>query len=433
MKGLTMLALTAAMIAPALAAHGQSMSSSAPNAAQMRIDQTNRFVESRNVYDFYMANPEPDNPLSLGSDDIFWELVEVDGNQFIDLSIRKRNQYVNSVMLIRPPQDATCADIPRQGPLIENMVDYGLRANYYNPVNGNEQRFYMDEMIGGREDGLYFLVDSSTEENRIFQDVFRIRIPQFVNYGYQEYGANHFGVIRMDEGALVVLRTFIRPNADYRGQYVNNCFVIGPLGGEPTQSSTFELKEEPVYYLPSRGSQVEWFETDQIGNQTYTRIRVRFHGITRAIDQFTAYDEPAVGQIDASGRTVSTDLSQNEGGITWFSREEPNWNRDFAILLESRYDNGRTLVRADIYLRHRAVERSVVINVRDVSGITSQNVLRYRVPPENLVGAAFIPDPDNEEVTLTPRQIEEAATTAPRRNLVPDTFDRDWVTDDPRF
>ena len=152
--------------------------------------------------------------LSISDSDLLWEFS---GNgKFVDLVIRKK-KWIGSVMLTNMYFGEKYID--EYGRKV-----YGLRARTYNSVNGRELRLVGKKAIGRKKDQL-FLVDSHPEKHPVFGAAFRIRIPRIVEYGYKNPNENH-GVISIEKGTTLNLRTYVRKYADHRGKFENNPIPI---------------------------------------------------------------------------------------------------------------------------------------------------------------------------------------------------------------
>lgn len=155
-------------------------------------------------------NITPISPLTITSKDILWEFGE--SGTYIDLIIRKK-RWLGSVML---------TNMYYGEKYVHEYGDkaYGLRSRTYNSVNRRETRIVNNKRLGHKQ-SLYFLVDSHPERHRLFGLAFRIRIPKIVEYGYKTLGDN-YGIISVEKGVTLNLRTYIRKYADHRGRFENN-------------------------------------------------------------------------------------------------------------------------------------------------------------------------------------------------------------------
>lgn len=155
-----------------------------------------------------------DRTLNITNQDILWDFQP--GGEFVDVIIRKK-AGIESVLLTNmyfgEPFTTSYG----------NKV-YGLRSRAYNAVNGEEVRMVKNQVIGKKQ-GLLFLTDSTPETHRVFGKAFRIRIPQTVEYGYKEETEN-YGLIRIEKGVTLNLRTYQRKYADHRGSFQNNPIQI---------------------------------------------------------------------------------------------------------------------------------------------------------------------------------------------------------------
>ncbi|HEO65495.1 MAG TPA: hypothetical protein ENI73_06435, partial [Spirochaetes bacterium] len=175
------------------------------------------------------------SPLTITSNDILWEFSK--NGSYIDLVIRKK-RFIGSVLL-------TNMYYGEQYVQDYGNKAYGLRASSYNRINGNEVRIVNRKVIGKKQ-SLYFLVDSRPERHRVFGSAFRIRIPRVVEYGYKYQGEN-FGIISIEKGVTLNLRTYVRRYADHRGKFQNNPIHINFTERGYRHSLKPELSKVEVY------------------------------------------------------------------------------------------------------------------------------------------------------------------------------------------
>ncbi len=167
------------------------------------------------------------NPLRLTAEDL--RIVIDPEDKYVDLYIRKK-PYINSILLTNYYWEDKSEEKLRQ---------YGLRSLHYNSVNGNEKRLYKNMFIGKKQN-LYFLVDSSAEEDQYFGMAYRIRIPKYIVYGYRK-GKSVYGIIRVKHGTRLNIRTFSRKYADYRGKYYDN-----PISLVLKRKKSIPIDDHPV-------------------------------------------------------------------------------------------------------------------------------------------------------------------------------------------
>ncbi len=217
------------------------------------------------------------SPLTIASNDILWEFSK--NGHYIDLVIRKK-RYIGSVLL-------TNMYYGEQYVQDYGSKAYGLRASSYNTINGNEVRIVNRKVIGKKQ-SLYFLVDSRPERHRVFGSAFRIRIPRVVEYGYKYQGEN-FGIISIEKGVTLNLRTYVRRYADHRGKFQNNPIHINFTERGYRHSLKPEISKVEVYneegfkvlkvkYF-SRINYVKYFLVRDIHkSKTFKRIRFVHRG-----------------------------------------------------------------------------------------------------------------------------------------------------------
>ena len=99
---------------------------------------------------------------------------------------------------------------------------FAFRAWEYNRWNGDEKRILDGEFLDSERD-LFFLVDSSPEENELFGSAFRIFIPFQLTYGYPW---SREGQVEVHQGTWLNIRTFEKPYADYGGAWKDNPVLL---------------------------------------------------------------------------------------------------------------------------------------------------------------------------------------------------------------
>lgn len=113
-----------------------------------------------------------------------------------------------------------------------NVTTFAYRTSDFHPMNGDERRILDGEFLP--QDGRYFLVDSTPEEDEEFGSAFRIFIPYILEFGYPE---TRNGEVMVLDGTYLSIRAFSEPYADYRGRFQDNPFILrveqAPLEGPP--------------------------------------------------------------------------------------------------------------------------------------------------------------------------------------------------------
>lgn len=184
---------------------------------------------------FFILSPvvltaQATDPLILSEGDVYIDIVKSNAVGF-DLWIRQK-PGLNSIILTESTADPE-----------KKSDSYTLRSYEYNEINGDEQRVLDGRMIG-KQDGLYFLLDSSAEYNEVFDDMaFHIYVPLSVTYGYSW---SREGQIDFTRGTWFSIRTFEKPYADYNGRFQDNPFIldIEELPPAPTVEENEEIVEE---------------------------------------------------------------------------------------------------------------------------------------------------------------------------------------------
>jgi hypothetical protein len=135
--------------------------------------------------------------------------IDVDVMPGYHLKIRKK-PGIASVMLTESTESET-----------RRPATYAYRTSSYNPVNGDEKRILEGEEI--RQEGRYFLVDSTPEPDAAFGEAFHIFIPYVLEYGYPW---TRHGEAQALDGTYLSVRTFSKPYADYTGSFQDNPFIL---------------------------------------------------------------------------------------------------------------------------------------------------------------------------------------------------------------
>ncbi|MCL2481799.1 MAG: VWA domain-containing protein [Spirochaetaceae bacterium] len=123
----------------------------------------------------------------------------------------KAKDGIGSVMITESTADTT----------MKNAV-YALRAQVYNPINGDEKRI-LDGKEMSSENNLYFLIDSTPEPNEVLGMAFHIFIPYITEFGYP-WTRN--GDIYVAAGTFLNIRSFEKKFGDYSGAFMDNPFVL---------------------------------------------------------------------------------------------------------------------------------------------------------------------------------------------------------------
>ncbi|MDR1956487.1 MAG: VWA domain-containing protein [Treponema sp.] len=114
--------------------------------------------------------------------------------------------------------------------------NYAYRTPDWNPVNGDEIRL-INEVPITKTSRVWSLIDSTPENHPELGEVFHIYIPYILYYGY-EY--TRHGEIYVQDGTYFNIRSFALPYADYRGEFLDNPFILEvvqkPLEGPPDRN-----------------------------------------------------------------------------------------------------------------------------------------------------------------------------------------------------
>ena len=104
------------------------------------------------------------------------------------------------------------------------MADnYAYRALEWNAINGDEKRM-LDGAFLDSPTSRYSLIDSTPEADADFGSSFHIYIPERMEFGYP-WSRN--GVVQIQKGTFISIRTFTKPYADYEGSdFLDNPFMF---------------------------------------------------------------------------------------------------------------------------------------------------------------------------------------------------------------
>jgi hypothetical protein len=167
---------------------------------------------------FFSALSGYSQDLGISAEDMRIE-QRVDGGYH--LFIRKK-AGIGSVLLTETTRDPTMT-----------FDNYAYRSAEWNSVNGDEIRL-LDGVPIPRENRIYSLIDSSTENHPELGAAFHIYIPYILYYGYAD---TRHGEVYVVDGTYLNIRAFELPYADYRGRFQDNPFVFRvaqqPLAGPP--------------------------------------------------------------------------------------------------------------------------------------------------------------------------------------------------------
>lgn len=152
----------------------------------------------------------------------------------------KKNPGVESIMLVETTKDP------------EGKADnYAYRAMEYNEINGDEIRYLNGKVLDSKY-SKYSLIDSTPEPDDEFGEAFHIYIPYQMEYGYP-WSRN--GIVTIDRGTFINVRSFAKKYGDYSGEYYDNAYMFD-LGApvvihkekpvEPETEPEPEMESEPV-------------------------------------------------------------------------------------------------------------------------------------------------------------------------------------------
>lgn len=269
-------------------------------------------------------------PLNISREDI--RLEKSKEGSYIDLVIRKKS-YINSVLLTNYYWDHDNT----------HVREYGLRSLSYNSVNGDEKRLYKKTFIG-KNQGLYFLVDSTPETDSQFGSAFRIRIPDYIVYGYRKNG-EVYGILRIKDGLRLNIRTFARKYSDYKGEFRDNPISL-VLRARP-----LDIKSHPSIT-----------KIKELLDEEYMGVYVQYDSKSQFFKNFLMREE-------------------SERNFTEISFSKGMKGHRKAVLLEAFYkgNEGRYL-RAIIYIKRESIPKTYYITAIDKNGVHSVGRIQVKVP-----------------------------------------------------
>lgn len=303
-------------------------------------DLINKFIHSDDSHS---------HPLSVGSKDIVFVREKSETSRYIDMYVKKREQ-ISSILVIYVVEEK------RDGKKMK--IDYGLRALEYNDVNGNEIRI-LNGVELGKEQELYFLVDSTTETHPTLGSAFKIRIPTYVQYGYTK---QNFGLVRIEEDTSLKIRTFELPYADYSGEYHDNHITIKSIITEKGEIERPVATGRPQLYLDNS---VDYGSEKLSADGKYIVVYVRYEDDGKFFNKFLYKDLPAPD--DAEYKTISFKID-----------DVPEDNN--AVLLSSIFQEDRKYVKAKLFFKRIERQRMVEISAVDDDGYTVEEPIKVVVP-----------------------------------------------------
>ena len=155
----------------------------------------------------FAAQSPGQNKLLISPNDIRIEKVEGGCNLFI-----RKKDGLESVMLTETTKDP-----------LGKEDNYAYRAREWNATNGDERRILDGEFLDAKEKGLYFLIDSSAQDDAQFGKAFLIFIPDELVYGYDW---SRHGTVQVGMGTFINIRGFEKKYCDYTGAYFDNPYMF---------------------------------------------------------------------------------------------------------------------------------------------------------------------------------------------------------------
>ena len=155
----------------------------------------------------FAAQSPGQNKLLISPNDIRIEKVEGGCNLFI-----RKKDGLESVMLTETTKDP-----------LGKEDNYAYRAREWNATNGDERRILDGEFLDAKEKGLYFLIDSSAQDDAQFGKAFLIFIPDELVYGYDW---SRHGTVQVGMGTFINIRGYEKKYCDYTGAYFDNPYMF---------------------------------------------------------------------------------------------------------------------------------------------------------------------------------------------------------------
>ena len=139
-----------------------------------------------------------------------------------DIRIEKTANGCNLFIRKKPGLESVMLTETTKDPLGKED-NYAYRAREWNSVNGDERRLLDGEFIDSKEKGLYFLIDSTPQDDAQFGKAFLIFIPEELLYGYDW---SRHGTVQVGMGTFINIRGFEKPYCDYTGNYFDNPYMF---------------------------------------------------------------------------------------------------------------------------------------------------------------------------------------------------------------
>lgn len=182
------------------------------------------------------ARPDDRSSLVLGPGDLRIEQL-ADGGYHLYVRAKKG---VGSVLLTESTQDPS------------GKVDsFAYRALEKNSVNGDEKRV-LDGKVLSSKTPLYFLLDSSPEQDSAFGSAFHIFIPWVVAWGYPW---SRSGQVFIHDGSFINVRAFAKTCADYSGSFADNPFTVRVSQARKAEAATPESSDSQAKADPAAATE----------------------------------------------------------------------------------------------------------------------------------------------------------------------------------
>lgn len=298
------------------------------------------------------------------------DILIVPGTGYIDLIIRKK-AAIHSVLLTTASNSFRANASP--------YSEYVLRSMKWIPENGDERLLYKKRLIG-KNAKLYFLVTSSVIRHPAMGKAFRMRVPNYVIYGYKW---ENFGTLKIQDGSRFNIRTFSKKYADYRGGFADNVITMDSrlYSGRdffPPVMRIYKLAETNEYVV----AYIEYKDNEKF----FKSFSIR--------DGNNPFVEIVFSRIDEV--------------------------RDMrAVLISSEYDIIRKkVVRMKVYLEKMQSVRTITVTGEDPSGNQPVKPVVFKIPVkgqglQTVIEPAQENRPETENRTGTTPRTQEDNTPPP--------------------
>ncbi len=211
----------------------------------------NKFVQRINVlykFAFFMIIMVPSYMFSFSPELTEDDIIFVKSDSGYDLYIRQADG-VESILLTESQKDES------------KTTSYGLKTEIFHEANRDEIRV-LDGKILHTKDDIFFLVDSTPEDNPVLKKAFRFFLPPEVSFGYQW---SRRGSIRIEPGVRINVRMFEKKYSDYTGAFKDQWITLN-LKEEKTDFREKVIDDFKELAKTSGGSSILHDKKDKLDN-----------------------------------------------------------------------------------------------------------------------------------------------------------------------